>query len=369
MTVIIRQSTYDYDDLKPRFFEIMDALGGADIQPGSRVLIKPNLLSPAKPHEALLTHPLVIKAAVEYVLERRAFALVSDSPAIGSFEKILRDNGIRDALGGLDAVCRPFEASGKVDVGPPFGAIHLAQDALEADVIINLPKWKTHSQMLMTLGVKNMFGCVIGFRKPEWHMRAGVDKAMFARLLVLIARRLHPAFTVLDGILAMEGEGPGKGGIPRKVGILAGAKEPLDLDKTVCAMLGLPAERVPILKMAAEMGCLSRDVTVDGSYPEIRDFRFPDMEPLVYGPPIFQRQIRRYLLQRPVPGMDKCQLCGECVKICPAKAIKRQGRHLRFDYDQCIRCYCCLEVCPFGAIRKKDNRAARIVRSLAEKII
>ena len=208
MNVIVRPSAYVYEELKPRFDEIMDALGGHVIQPGSRVLIKPNLLSPAKPGEAILTHPLMVRAAVEYVLAKGARPTISDSPAIGSFERILRESGIREALAGLDVEIRPFEESVSVDVGPPFGRIELAKEALEADSIINLPKLKTHGQMLLTLGVKNLFGCVVGYRKPEWHMRAGVDKAMFARLLILIAQRIRPAFTVLDGILALEGDGP-----------------------------------------------------------------------------------------------------------------------------------------------------------------
>jgi len=369
MPVIIRRSTYAYDELRPRFFEIMDALGGQEIRQGSRVLVKPNLLSPAKPRDAIVTHASVVRAAVEYVLEKRALPVVSDSPAIGSFEKILRDSGIREALAGLDVPCRPFEASSRVDVGPPFGEIDLARDALDADVIINLPKLKTHGQMLMTLGVKNLFGCVIGFRKPEWHMRAGVDKAVFARLLVQIARRVKPSFTVLDGILALEGEGPGKGGIPRDIGILMGSRDPLAVDRAVCLMLGLSQDQVPTLKAAGDMGLTSGELELDGTLPEIRDFKLPEIGSLVYGPASFQRLIRRYLLQRPVPDGEACKLCGECAKICPAKAITRRGARLQFAYDDCIRCYCCLEVCPYGAIRKKDNPVARLVRTVAGKVL
>ena len=369
MHVIVRTATYTYTELRPRFFDIMDALGGKDICPGSRVLIKPNLLSPAKPKQALLTHPSLIRAAVDYVLERKAVPQVCDSPAIGPFEKILRDNGIREALADSNVPCRPFEASIPVDIGPPFGTIELAKEAVEADTVINLPKLKTHDQMLLTMGVKNLFGCVVGYRKPEWHMRAGVDRTLFARLLVLIARRIRPSYTVLDGILAMEGEGPGKSGIPREIGVLMGATDPLAVDLAVCRMLGLPPAVVPTLRVASDMGLLSEDLTVDGQWPEVNDFVLPPMENLVFGPESFQRLARLYLLQRPVPDMNLCKLCGECLKICPAKAIEKDGRRLLFHYDQCIRCYCCQEICPSGAIRKKDNRMARAVRAVAERIL
>jgi uncharacterized protein (DUF362 family) len=245
MNVIVRPSIYDAKDIHARFFEIMYTLGGAEIPPGSRVLLKPNLLSPARLEEAVLAHPLVVRAAVEYVLARKATPVVFDSPAMGSFEKILRDGCIRAALEGFDVTCRSFQASETVDLGPHFGEVDLAREALEADVIINLPKLKTHGQMLLTLGVKNLFACVVGYRKPEWHTLAGIDKAMFARLLVLIARRIRPAFMILAGVLAIEGEGPGKGGVPRHIGILMGSREPLALDLSVCRMLGISPAMVP----------------------------------------------------------------------------------------------------------------------------
>jgi len=369
MHAIVRSATYDYTDLKPRFFAIMDTLGGDKISPDARVLIKPNLLSPARPGQAVLTHPLIIRAAVEYVLARRGIPLVADSPAIGSFEKILRDNGIKEALSGLKVTCQPFAASVPVDIGPPFGAIELAREAVEAEVTINLPKLKTHSQMLLTLGVKNMFGCVVGYRKPEWHLRAGVDRDLFARLLVLIARRLRPSFTILDGILAMEGEGPGSSGVPRRIGVLIGATDPLAVDLAVCLMLNLPPPAVPTLQVAAAMGLLDGGLTVDGQWPEVHDFAFPALEGLLYGPESWQHLIRRYFLPRPVPETDLCKLCNECLKICPAKAIGKTGKELHFHYERCIRCYCCLEVCPWGAIRKKYPPLARAFRTIAGRIL
>lgn len=369
MRVIVRSATYDYEPLRRQVFDILDALGGTAIEAGSRVLIKPNLLQPAGPQEAILTHPLVVRAVVEYCLRAKARPAIYDSPAIGSFEKILRDGGFKQALAGLDVTCRPFEASVRADIGPPFGAIDLAPEPLEADLVINLPKLKTHGQMLLTLGVKNLFGCVVGYRKPEWHLRAGIDKALFARLLVLISRKIQPALTLLDGVLALEGDGPGKGGTPREVGVLIGAQDPLAVDLAVCRLLGVPPEALPVLKAADELGFLPPDWEVDGPLPTVGDFRLPVMEPLVFGPAAFHGLARRYLLQRPLPDMEACKLCGECVKICPAQAIVRQGKALHFDYAACIRCYCCLEICPYGAIHKKDNWAARIVRAIGERVL
>jgi uncharacterized protein (DUF362 family)/Pyruvate/2-oxoacid:ferredoxin oxidoreductase delta subunit len=362
--VILRKATYDYDRLRSLVFEIMDALDGDLIKKNDRVLIKPNLLSPASPHQAVLTHPLIVKAVVEYVLQKGALPQVSDSPAIGSFEKILKDSGISDSLEGLDVTCRAFENSMKVDVGEPFNSIDIAEDAINADVMINLPKLKTHSQMLLTLGVKNLFGCIVGHRKPEWHMRTGVNRDMFAKLLVLVYQRIKPSFTILDGILAMEGEGPGNSGIPREIGLLIGSRDAFAVESIVCRIIGLDPDSLPTLKVARELGLVEEHIEIDGHLPWIRDFKLPDISPLVFGPKILHGFIRKYLLQRPVSNDRICRICGECWNICPARAISLHEKELLFDYNLCIRCFCCIEICPYGALHKEESFPGRVIRKI-----
>jgi uncharacterized protein (DUF362 family)/Pyruvate/2-oxoacid:ferredoxin oxidoreductase delta subunit len=365
--VILKKSTYDYKIIRRTFFEIMDTIGGDLIGKSHRVLIKPNLLSSASPEEAVLTHPMIVKAAAEYALQKGARTQVSDSPAMGSFEKIMKDSGIRSALAGLNVDCTAFEKSLKTDIGEPFNVIEIAEDAIQADVIINLPKLKTHSQMLLTLGVKNMFGCVVGYRKAEWHMRTGINRSMFAKLLILIYQRIRPRFTILDGILAMEGEGPGKSGRPRELGILMGSRDAFAVDSAVCRMLGLDVERLPILRVAREMGIAEADIDIDGDLPIVRDFRLPLMSPLMFGPRKMHGFIRRHLLQRPVSDNLNCQMCAECWKICPAGAISLREEKLSFDYDRCIRCFCCIEVCPYGALHARETFPGGIIRRVLDR--
>ncbi len=365
MKVIVKKATYEYDKvLRPVIFEVMNDLGGDLIEPHSRVVIKPNFLVPAAPDRAVLTHPLVVKAVAEYVLDRGAHPFICDSPAMGSFDRLLKESGLAEALRGLDVTCRPFKNSTHLDIGEPFGRIEVAEDAVNADVIINLPKFKTHSQMLLTLGVKNLFGCVVGFRKAEWHLRAGVDRELFARLLVQIHQALKPYITVMDGILAMEGDGPGKGGTPRMVGLILASQNALALDVAVCRMLGLDPDQLPTNRAAQKLGLLNPSVRMEGDLTAIEDFRLPGADSLVYGPKPLQGFVRRQLLQRPVPDDDLCTLCGDCLKYCPAGAIDDEGGKLRFDYDKCIRCYCCIEVCPHGALRARDSLPGRLVRKL-----
>jgi uncharacterized protein (DUF362 family)/Pyruvate/2-oxoacid:ferredoxin oxidoreductase delta subunit len=366
-TVIIRNASYQYNQIKPLVFEMIEKLAGNKIRSGSRVLIKPNMLSAARPEDAVLTHPQVIRAAVEYVLQKGAHAQVSDSPGIGSFEKILKGNGATEALKGLDVTCVPFKDTLEVDIGKPYGRIEIARDALEADVIINLPKLKTHSQMLLTLAVKNMFGCIVGFKKSQWHMRAGVDTMAFARLLLAIHQAVNPTVSILDGILALEGEGPGKRGRPRKIGVLMGSVNSFALDMAVCKMLNVPYEDVPPLKIARD-DQLIPSLEIDGVMPQVDNFQLPGGGNLIFGPVILQNFLRRHTLALPVCDQPLCQLCSKCRTICPAGAIKELTDKIEFDYAKCIRCYCCIEICPYGALHSKETLGGKITRKLMDKI-
>lgn len=365
--VIIRKASYDYSVLRPAVFDLLKHLDNGLIKKNARVLLKPNLLAPSSPDKAMLTHPMVMRAAAEYVLEKSALLQISDSPAMGSFAKVLEESGIRTALKGLDVEYKEFRQSSIVDVGPPFNKIEIAGDALEADVIINIPKLKTHTQMLLTLGVKNLFGCVVGLKKPEWHFRTGVDREKFALLLVRIAQAVRPAITILDGILAMEGQGPGRSGSPRHLGVLMGSNDVFALDITVCSMLGINPDRLLTNRASKGLRSVDEPIEIDGTAPLIDDFRLPEITPLVFGPPVLHGFMRRHLVQRPVSDDSLCRLCGECWRYCPAEAISRDGNRIAFDYDKCIRCYCCMEVCPHGALSTRETAAGRIVRKLIRR--
>jgi uncharacterized protein (DUF362 family)/Pyruvate/2-oxoacid:ferredoxin oxidoreductase delta subunit len=362
--VFIRKAEYDYKTLKPIFFEVMDRTAGNIIQKDSRVVIKPNLLTPASPDKAIVTHPLIIKAAVDYVLDKGARPVISDSSAISSLDKIIKESGIGSALDGLNVEYREFKTSVAVDVGKPFNEIEIAADAVNTDFLINLPKLKTHAQMLLTLGIKNLFGCIVGMKKPEWHLRAGIDREMFARLLVKIYKAVNPAVTIMDGILAMQGEGPGKGGEPRHIGMILGSRDAAAVDITVCKILGIQPDRLLTNKFAIEQGLAAGEIAVDGDMPEVKDFKFPEMAPLVFGPRRIHGFMRRHLVQRPVSDDSFCKLCGECWNYCPAKAITHDRKKIYFNYEKCIRCYCCIEVCPHGALSAHETVIGKTARRI-----
>lgn len=366
--VIFKKASYDYDVLKPIVFNMMESIGKDLITKQARVLIKPNLLSPARPDKAVLTHPHVVKAVAEYVLSKGARPQISDSPATGSFKRIIREGGFEKAFKGIDVDFKTFKKSVKVDSGEPFGSIEIARSAVETDILINLAKLKTHSQMLLTLGVKNMFGCIIGFQKPEWHLRTGVDREMFARLLVQIYNAVKPSITIVDGILAMEGQGPGKSGTPRYLGLLIGGRNAFAVDRLICSLLGIDPDRLLTNKVAKELGLCSNEIYANGDFNIVDNFRFPELGSLLYGPKPFQRIMRKHIIQKPVVDNFLCELCGECWQYCPAKAITDNRKTIDFDYDKCIRCYCCIEICPHGALHAKETLPGRLLRRFQYKI-
>ncbi len=364
-TVVLLPAEYDDSALKASVSEVLDRLGPVGIAPGAKVLIKPNFLAPAKPERAVTTHPMVLRAVVEYVLQRGALPLVADSPGMGTFERLLREGGYSQALNGLDVKLRPFKESVLVDIGEPFGRIAIAREAVEADAVINLPKLKTHAMMMLTLGVKNLFGCVVGLTKVQWHMRSGVNRHLFARLLVQIYRAVNPAVTLVDGILGMEGQGPGRSGTPRRLGVLvAGASAPA-VDMAVCRLLQVPADELPTHRAAAELGLAPREVTISGDFQPVRDFKLPVLGPLTFGPRRMEPLIRKHFIQRPEVEAIKCRMCGECWRHCPAGAITAYAEAIGFDYDRCIRCYCCVEMCPHGALAAVETGPGKALRHLS----
>lgn len=362
VSVYISKASYD-DSLSPIIHGMLDETIGSRIFSGARVLIKPNLLLPAPPSRGILTHPLVVRAAAQWVLQRGGNVQVSDSPAIGSFKNILREGGYLEACRGLSIDWQPFSRPMQVDIGPPFGLVDLAADALDADLVINLAKLKTHVMMRLTLGVKNMFGCVIGLEKTRWHYRAGIDRDLFARLLVQICHAVNPAVTLVDGILALEGQGPGKGGTPRRLGILAAGTDPIALDFAIARMVGCSPDSLPTHQAAMELGRFSGPPDIVGATPKVPGFLLPELGSAGFGSPALQKLMRKHLLQRPVVR-SKCRACGLCEKQCPADAITMQDDRIRFNYDRCIRCYCCVEVCPHGALFTMAPLPGRMLRQI-----
>ncbi|MBI5328464.1 MAG: DUF362 domain-containing protein [Deltaproteobacteria bacterium] len=363
--VITKCSDYINEEVYQTIKKSVDLLGGigAFVKKGERILLKPNLLSAKPPEAAVTTHPAVVRAVVRLVQEAGAIPIVGDSPGIGSAEKVAQKCGIAAVAKEFDADVISLATSVSVEnpLGKTFKRLEIAKEALDADGIINLPKLKTHTQMFLTLGVKNMFGCVVGARKPQWHMATGVDSDAFARMLIDTYLFLKPRLTIVDGIVGMQGNGPGSGGEPRNLGLVFASADCIALDRIITEVLGAKANDLFTTKVAEEDDTGVTDIDeiniLGQEIDDVRvsDFKFPPMVGIEFKLPFsLHNYLRKPLTARPLINNDKCTLCSMCVDICPPGIMKR-AKAINIDYDNCIRCFCCLEICPEGAITVKEG--------------
>ena len=143
-----------------------------------------------------------------------------------------------------------------------------------------------------------------------------------------------------------------------------GGQNAVDIDRAICRMLNLDPKSLPTHRAAVELGLLSEKSLIQGDFHIIDDFRMPVIAPLTFGPEMFRTTIRKHLIQRPVVDLQLCKRCQECIRYCPANAIREEKNRIEFDYNQCIRCYCCIEVCPHGALTARETLTGRLVRRL-----
>jgi uncharacterized protein (DUF362 family) len=366
---IVKCSSYNETEVLSALRQSLDLIGGIDliVKKGDRVLLKPNLLSGKSPAKAVTTHPAIIKGVIQIVQEAGGIPFIGDSPGLESAKRVAEKAGIRGVANLLDCPIVEFnrpvlppERKGKV-----FKNIEIDQSIFEADVIINLPKWKTHAQMLLTLGVKNLFGCVPGKKKPLWHLKAGENHKLFAQMLVDIYQLIQPTLTILDGIIGMEGNGPGSGD-PIPLGLILASQDPLSLDQIVCDLLGISRNSLMTNRVAFEQG-LGRDgiTTVGEGIGDVKitNFKLPNLQQIDwYLPRFIKKVLKNSLSPKPVIEKEVCKLCNQCVEICPPKALKEWDKELIFDYGKCIRCFCCQEICPEGAITVEQGWGLKILR-------
>ncbi len=366
---IVRCADYDRERTFSAVKQAVDLIGGmrAFVKPGERVLIKPNLLKARPPEAAVTTHPEVVRAAIRLVREAGGEPLVGDSPGMGDLRKVAEKAGILDVANEEGAVLAEMDEAVLVKNRGRFQRFEISRAAYEADAIINLPKLKTHGMTTLTGAVKNLFGCIPGRRKVQWHFNSGVNRDAFARMLVELCGLLKPRLTIMDAVVGMEGNGPGSGD-PRRIGAVIAGSDPVAVDVVSAKVVGMEPERLLVLRSAAEAGIGEtrlEEIRILGeplSGVIVKGFRLPPQEHLEWRLPEWARRMfKDALTTKPKINPRACIQCGICQGHCPQGAIETKGSKLYIRYRHCIRCFCCQEFCPQGAITVGRGWALRIV--------
>ena len=367
---ISRCETYDPDLLRRKIEQAFGAFGGAGRYAGrgTKVLLKPNMLSGEPPEKAITTHPAVVEAVARMFIDAGARVTIGDSPGIGRAAKVAEKTGIAEVARRLGIKVVDFDDSVllKAPADFMFKKIEIARAVIEADVMINLPKFKSHGQMIMTAAVKNLFGCIVGPRKAQWHMAAGRDRDAFARLLLELSLLVAPRFSLIDGIIGMDGNGP-SAGRTRPVNLILAGEDPLAVDRIAAAVAGLKEEDYPLMRTARAMPAFAERfgrIEVVGDALEsvaLHDFQLPPGQDLRFGPRTLRRLLKRAVAARPVINRRKCKACGICAQHCPPEAISTSGGRVLIDRSACISCFCCQEMCPQHAIDIRRGWLARLL--------
>ena len=378
---VVSCDEYEPAKAKAALRAVLEPLGGLDfVKSGDRVVIKANLLTFLKPDKAVTTHPVLLTALAELLVERGASVVIGDSPggpfSLPYLKRVYAATGLTD--------CEKAGAKLNQNTAIRQGTFPEAKVMKEftytaylddCDHIINFCKLKTHGMMGLTGGCKNMFGAIPGTDKPEYHYRYP-NPTDFSRMLVDINAYFKPALTICDGVVAMEGNGPSQGK-PRKMGLLAASKSPHQLDLVLAALIHMDRADVPTLEAAYERGLIPstvKELTVTEGWERFvcpdfetigakRGLLFTDEASGLAGK-LVTGIIKTAVQPRPWPKVEDCVGCGECAKVCPAKAIAMVEKKPSIDYKKCIRCFCCQEFCPVGAMKVKRTALSRFLEKI-----
>jgi uncharacterized protein (DUF362 family) len=302
---LMRAESYERSQLRASLEELLAPLGGmkAFVKLGDRVLLKPNLLTGSRTGKECTTRPEMVYCITEMVREAGGKPFLGDSPAFGSAKGVAIANGYASMLDELLLPVVDFQGKRYPTEGEAFNHLLISKEAMEADVVINLPKVKSHVQLTLTMGVKNLFGCVPGKMKAWWHMEAGKDSDRFGTMLVETARAIAPNLTIMDGIVGQEGNGP-INGEPRSLGLLGASSNVFALDRAVVEILNADPAKIPTIAAAQKLGISPTLEEIDfvlrsPQELQILDWKLPEkMMPIDFGAPRVVKSTFRHLYIR-----------------------------------------------------------------------
>ena len=373
-----------YSDASAAAKKAIDLIGGVDsiLKKEEKLLLKPNFLAKCPPEKACTTHPEVFRGVAEYLLENGYKNLsFGDSPGHGDTKAIAKESGVGEIADELKIPLADFTAGQTVKY--PDGAVAnefvISNGVLECDGIVNICKMKSHMLERITGAQKNIFGCVFGLNKGASHVKYP-NATEFAKMLADLNLMLKPRLHVMDGVVAMEGNGP-QSGTPIGVGVILASTDSVALDTLFASLVYLDPMLVPTNKIGGERGVGESDiekievVTEDGiiTVKEAQEkfgiktfdvYRGAEDKGEIKQLRLFKNIIKR----KPKIKKNLCIACGICVNSCPvdggALHFKKKGKPPVYDYKKCIECYCCQEMCPKKAIFAHQHPIAKIISKI-----
>lgn len=372
---VVRCKTYDVEAVKPALEEAVNAVNGLDfVKSGMKIIIKPNLVSFKKPDAAATTHPALLEALVEMLLARGADVTIGDSPggphSLPLLNRVYAATGM-DRVEKLGAKLNRNMNEKTVDFpeGKVLKNFTYTEYLDEADAIIDFCKLKSHGMLGMSAAVKNLFGTIPGLKKPEVHYKFQND-AEFADMLVDLNEYFKPRLAICDAVVGMEGNGP-TAGTPRQIGAIIASKSTYYADVVGAELIGMNIDGLPTLQVAYERGFAPSSSKNLRVYGDIRALTVDDFK----APPVrglsFMRKgnvlhfiSKAALEHKPTLKKRFCVGCGECARMCPAKAIEMKNKKPHINREKCIRCFCCQEFCPRAAMVAHRPLAAKVLNKL-----
>lgn len=377
---LLKCTEYDVDKIESKLREGFELLGGSAflkrlIPENSSVLLKPNFLSVVEKGSPVITHYAVFEAVVRIIKEYSSDISFGDSPGSEDTRKAAEKSGLMEVAERYGVKFVDFNDVVHVELQNPlmYKYWDIARAPYEADVVITLPKLKTHMMMYYTGAVKNQFGCIAGPKKAEWHTKIP-NPVDFSKMLLDLNSAVKTSFAILDGIEAMEGNGP-RNGTPKQMNTIIMGQSLTAVDSAAVRLIGYDnVLAVPFLKAAYDTKwgtVLPEEIEILGEKLESlksRDFKLSRSAKLVNTlSPRLNNFISSLAAPDPVVNPEKCIGCKKCDEVCPEKSkvisfVKRNGKTIpKWKYKNCIRCFCCQELCPKGAIVTKTKRASRLI--------
>lgn len=371
---VVRCPSYEAEALSGAVRRSLELVGGLGsfLDAGTKVFVKINHLSPhAPPDRAICTHPEFVREVLRVLLERDVRVTVGDDVNFGRGDEFLT-TGFRQACAELGVPLANLRESGFTKIplrGAVLNSVYIARPVLEADLVLNLPKLKTHSFTIFTGAVKNMYGVIPYGLRLDGHRRF-LRNDLFSRMLVDVFSAVPRQLTIMDAVIGMEGEGPSSG-VPKKIGLIISGADGVAVDAVASGIAGYDPFHVFTTYEAHArnlgLGDLRRIEVVGEKLADVqvRDFRPSSAATALFSrwvPSFIYAHMSGQLILTPEVVPAKCTACLDCINICPAETISLVRNKARVDEARCIHCLCCHEVCVHRSIRLKQRPVGRILR-------